>query len=93
MDKVKPVVTPLGTHFRLTREQSPKTEEYDYMNKVPYASAIGFMMYALICMRPDVAHTVGVVSRFMSNLRKKHWEVVMWILRYLKGFSYTCHCL
>ncbi|RVW76573.1 Retrovirus-related Pol polyprotein from transposon TNT 1-94 [Vitis vinifera] len=36
------------------------------MSKVPYASAIGSLMYAMVCTRPDIAHVVGVVSRFMS---------------------------
>jgi hypothetical protein len=30
---------------------------------------------------------VGVVSRYMSNPGKQHWEAVMWILRYLRGTS------
>jgi len=86
MDDAKPVSTPLASHFRLSREQSPKTEdEMACMDKVPYASAIGSLMYAMICTRPDIAHAVGVVSRFMSNPGKEHWEAVKWIFRYLKG--------
>jgi len=42
-------------------------------------------MYAMVCTRLDIAHAVGVVSRFMSNPGKMHWEVVKWILRYLRG--------
>ena len=62
--------TPLGSHFKLSKEQSPKTEEEkDYMSKVPYASAIGSLMYAMVCTSPDIAHTVGVVSEFMSRPR------------------------
>ncbi|RVX02908.1 Retrovirus-related Pol polyprotein from transposon TNT 1-94 [Vitis vinifera] len=53
----KPVSTPLGSHFKLSKEQSPKTEEErDHMSKVPYASAIGSLMYAMVCTRPDIAH-------------------------------------
>uniref|UniRef100_A0A7N2RFG7 Integrase catalytic domain-containing protein n=1 Tax=Quercus lobata TaxID=97700 RepID=A0A7N2RFG7_QUELO len=93
MNEAKPVSTPLGSHFKLSKEQSPKTEEeMDHMSKVPYASAIGSLMYAMVCTRPDIAHAVGVVSRFMSRLGKQHWEAVKWILRYLKGSSDTCLC-
>ena len=60
------------------------------MSKVPYASAIGSLMYAMACTRPDIAHAMGVVSRFMSRPEKQHWEAVKWILRYLKGSSDTC---
>ena len=37
MNEAKPVSTPLGSHFKLSKEQSQKTEEeMDYMSKVPY---------------------------------------------------------
>ena len=42
-------------------------------------------MYAMVCTRPDIAHAVGVVSRYMNNPGKEHWMAVKWILRYLKG--------
>ena len=93
MNEAKPVSTPLGSHFKLSKEQSLKIEEKrDHMSKVPYASAIGSLMYAMVCTRLDIAHAVGVVSRFMIRLGKQHWEVVKWILRYLKGSSDTCLC-
>ena len=61
------------------------------MSKLPYASAIG-SMYAMVCTMPNIAHAVGVVSRFMSRPRKQHWEAVKWILRYLKGLLDRCLC-
>ena len=62
------------------------------MSKVPYASAIGSLMYDMVCTRPNIAHIVEVVSRFMSRPGKQHWEAVKWILRYLKGSLDTCLC-
>ena len=62
------------------------------MIKVPYASTIGSLMYVMVCTRPGIAHAVGVMSRFMSRPRKQNWEVVKWILRYLKGLSDTYLC-
>jgi hypothetical protein len=38
----------------------------------------------MVYTRPDIAHAVGVVSRYMNNPCKEHWEAVKWILRYLK---------
>jgi hypothetical protein len=29
-------------------------------------------MYAMVCMRSDIAHAIGVVSRFLFNLSKVH---------------------
>ena len=55
------------------------------MERVPYSSVVRSLMYSMICTRPDLAHSVSVVSRFMSNLGKQHWQGVKWILRYLRG--------
>ena len=73
MNEAKPMSTSLGSHFKLSKEQSPKTEEErDHMSKVPYVSAIGSLMYAMVCTRPDIAHAMGVVNRFMSRPGKQH---------------------
>ncbi|KAK0573601.1 hypothetical protein LWI29_010645 [Acer saccharum] len=91
MSDAKPVKTPLASHFRLSKEQCPETdEEKDFMARVPYASAIGSLMYAMVCTRPDISHAVGVMSRYMSNPGKQHWEAVKWILRYLRGTTEKC---
>ena len=88
MADAKPVSTPLADHFKLSLAMCPKTqEEQDYMKNIPYSSAVGSLMYAMVCTRPDIAQAVGVVSRFMSNPGKQHWDAVKWILRYLKGTS------
>ena len=42
------------------------------MSKVPYASIVGSLMYAMVCTRPDIALAVGVVSRFLTNHGKEH---------------------
>jgi hypothetical protein len=48
-------------------------------------------MYAMVCTRPNIANVVGVVSRYMNNLGKEHWEAIKWILKYLRGT--TTHAL
>ncbi|KAE8660822.1 putative ribonuclease H protein [Hibiscus syriacus] len=86
MQDAKLVSTPLGVHFRLSKERSPKTEEERaHMEKVSYASTIGSLMYAMVCTRPYIAHTVRTVSRYMNNPGKVHWEIIKWIHRYLRG--------
>ena len=42
------------------------------MASVPYSSAVGSLMYAMVCTRPDITYAVGVVSKFMVNLGKDH---------------------
>jgi len=93
MQNEKPVSIPLASHFKLSKEVCPKTqEEMAYMSKVPYASTIGSLMYAMVCTRPDIAHAMGVVSKYMNNLGKEHWMAVKWILRYLRGTTNQALC-
>ncbi|GJW49007.1 putative RNA-directed DNA polymerase [Tanacetum coccineum] len=88
MDKAKVVSSPLTPNFKLTDKDCPSSKKnIEKMDRVPYASAVGSLMYAMVCTRPDLAHAVGVVSRFLSNPGKKHWEAVKWIFRYLRGTS------
>ena len=88
MQDSKPVKVPIPVGVRLSAEQCPKTqEEEEDMSHVPYASAVGSLMYAMVCTRPDIAHAVGVLSRFMSKLGKEHWTTVKRVFRYLHGTS------
>ena len=57
------------------------------MSRVPYASAVGSLMYAMVCTRPDIAQAVGVLSRFMANPGRVHWDAVKRVFRYLRGTS------
>jgi hypothetical protein len=53
----KPVKVPIPIGVNLSADQCPKTqEEEEDMSHVPYASAIGSLMYAMVCTRPDIAH-------------------------------------
>jgi hypothetical protein len=93
MQNAKPVSTPLASHFKLTKEMCPKTqEEIEYMSRVPYSSTVGSLMYAMVCTRLDIAHAVGVVRRYMNNPGKEHWEEVKWILRYFRGTATHALC-
>eukprot|EP00253_Pinus_taeda_P019706 PITA_19706 len=76
----------LGAKFYV--EQCPKTqEEEEDMSCVPYASVVSSLMYVMVCTRPDIAHAVGVLSRFMSKLGKEHWTIVKRVFRDLCGTS------
>jgi len=57
------------------------------MSCVPYASAINSLMYEMVCTRPDIAHAMGVLSKFMSKPGKDHWTIVKGVFRYLRGIS------
>ncbi|KAG8498939.1 hypothetical protein CXB51_005359 [Gossypium anomalum] len=91
MRSAKPVSTPLAAHFRLSSALSPQSDdEIEYMSHVPYSSAVGSLMYAMVCSRPDLSYAVSAVSRYMANPGKEHWKAVQWILRYLRGTTDVC---
>ncbi|XP_044475753.1 secreted RxLR effector protein 161-like [Mangifera indica] len=54
------------------------------MCEVPYASAVGSLMYAMLCTRPDIAFAVSAVSKYQSNPGERHWTTVKAILKYLR---------
>ena len=83
MEGANPTATPIGAHFKLSAAKEP--EEAIDTDIVPYASAVGSIMYAMVGLRPDLAYAIGLVSRFMSRPGEIHWEAVKWLLRYMKG--------
>ena len=88
MKDSKLVKVPIPIGVKLSAEQCPKIqEEEEDMSHVPYASAVDSLMYAMVCTRPDIAHAVGVLSRFMSKPMKEHWKTVKRVFRYLRGNS------
>ena len=42
------------------------------MYRVPYASIVGSLMYAMVCTRPNLAQVVSMVSRYMGKHGKEH---------------------
>ena len=77
MHNAKLVSTPLAIHLKLSKEMCPKThEDIEYMSKIPYSSAVGILMYSMVCIRLDIAHVVGFVRRYMKNIGKENWREV-----------------
>ena len=76
---------PSRNEITLSLDDCPKTsKEKEYMEKVPYASAVQSLMYAILCTRPNICYVVGKVSRYQLNPRPNYWVAVKHILKYLK---------
>ena len=57
----------------LSETQCPTTaEDREKMKVIPYASAIGYIMYAMLCTRPDVCLAISIVGRYQSNPGVQH---------------------
>jgi hypothetical protein len=85
MEQSKKGFLPISHGIHLSKTQCPSmTDELDRMSKVPYASAIGSIMYAMISTRPDVSYALSATSRYQSDLGESHWTVVKNILKYFR---------
>ena len=68
MKDCSPGDTPVAKGDKFSLKQCPKTDlEIKEMQKIPYSSAIGSLMYAQVCTRPDIAFIVGLLGRYLSN--------------------------
>jgi len=73
----KPVDTPVEKGLTLSLAQCPKTDkEKERMSNFPYASAVGSLMYAMLCTRPNICFAVGLINRYQSNPGPAHWQTV-----------------
>ncbi|KAK8636820.1 hypothetical protein V6N13_064257 [Hibiscus sabdariffa] len=85
MEASKKGFLPMTHGISLSKEICPSTsQERERMSQIPYASAIGSIMYAMICTRPDLSYALSMTSRYQANPSKGHWVTVKIILKYLR---------
>lgn len=76
---------PMTHGTSLSKKDSPSTsDEIQKMKNVPFASAIGSIMYAMVNTRPDVSCALSMTSRFQACPGMTHWTAVKNILKYLR---------
>ncbi|CAA7021416.1 unnamed protein product [Microthlaspi erraticum] len=70
----------------LSKKQCLSThDERERMSRIPYASTIGSIMYAMLCTRPDIACALSMTSIYQSDPGESHWTAVKNILKYLRN--------
>ncbi|KAL3623658.1 hypothetical protein CASFOL_032474 [Castilleja foliolosa] len=94
MSDCKPVITPLSSQFKLEScDQSDSAEkEKDEIEDYPFANVIGSLMYAMVCTRPDLAYSLSILSRYMGNPKRVHWQAAKWLMKYIRGTMNVCLC-
>ncbi|KAA0026304.1 retrotransposon protein, putative, Ty1-copia subclass [Cucumis melo var. makuwa] len=66
---------PMAHGISLYKNQCPKTQdERERMQKILYASAMGFIMYAMLCTQPDVSCALSLTSRYQSDPSAMSWK-------------------
>lgn len=64
--------------------------ETDYSNENltdarKYREAVGSLIYAMTCTRPDICWVVTKLSQYLSRPTEAHWVAIKHVLRYIKG--------
>ncbi|RVW58398.1 Retrovirus-related Pol polyprotein from transposon TNT 1-94 [Vitis vinifera] len=84
MSNCAPGDIPAAKGDKFSLHQCPRNElEKNDMERFPYALAIGSLMYAQVCTRPDIAYIVGMLGRYLSNSSMDNWKKAKRVLWYL----------
>ena len=88
MHHSKPMDSLVEKGLILNLGQCPKTDkEKEMMNNISYASAVGSLVYAMLCTWSDICFAV---TKLTSRLA--HWQAVKRIFRYLCSLSNLILC-
>ena len=84
LTNTKRVHTPMDPNVHYSTQQSPSSiSQVGRMKGIPYAEAIGSILWPTVVSRPDTAFAVGILSQFMQNPGQAHWEAVKRVVSYL----------
>jgi len=84
MENCKGAKSLLETHHVL---RSPELMERPVLDDIPYAAAVGTLLYCALATRPDIAHSLSLLSKYTKAPRKAYWKVIKRVFRYLQATS------
>ena len=80
LSEANTVTTPMDPNVKLVKDDSYSKK----VDPIQYQSMVGSLLHAARATRPDIAHAVGLVSKFNSAPTQAHLTAVKRIFRYLK---------
>lgn len=83
LDSAKTKTTPLSPGVKLTQTEGDELDK----QKFPYNTLVGKLMFLAVATRPDIAYSVGALTRFMTKPTTTHWQAAKGIVRYLAATS------
>jgi hypothetical protein len=85
MNDSKKGFIPMSHGVTLSKTQCASSpDEQERMSRVPYASAIGSLMYAMLCTCLDILYALSVTIRYQSNPGDAHWFAIKNTLKFLR---------
>jgi hypothetical protein len=87
LEESNSVSTPMEVPLCKGSDEPMTEEEVEFMasKAAEYGTVTGMLTHLANMTRPDLAYSVAQLQRFTSCPRKKHWEAMKRIVRYLKG--------
>ena len=83
-----PVATPMVTGATFLTADSPSTPtQVTHMCRIPYAEAIGSILWPVIVSRPDAAFAVSTLLQFIQNPGPAHWEALKCMIIFLRSMK------
>lgn len=82
MNDSKVMPMPMELNHPLNKEEILNSK---VVTNIPYAEAIGSLLYCAMGTRPDICYALSVLSKYTSAPRAAHWSAVKRVFRYLKG--------
>jgi len=77
----RPMDTPIIKGDALSNRMSPETpEQKAQMSRISHAGAVGSLMYAMLCTRPNICFAVSLVSRYQFDPGLAHWKAIRRIM-------------
>ena len=78
-----PVSTPLLPNYPALLKTSPTP--FTIPLPMTYNQILGKLMYAMVGTRPDLCAAVGILSRYLHDPQRVHWDMIIRVLQYLNG--------
>jgi hypothetical protein len=84
LSDAKPVYTPMEVGAEYSKKQCPiSPRQVVEMRDIPYAEGIGSALWPITVSRPDCGAPIGILSQFIQNPGKVHWEALKRVIKYL----------
>ena len=75
----KSVSTPYDANSKLKKNKG------EFISQTQYAQIIGSLLHLMSFSRPDIAYTVGRLSRYTQCPSQDHWDALARLMKYLRA--------